>query len=321
VGCCTGPNLVTNGSFESGVTGFSSTYTASPATGPVGPGHYAVVDSGQASAISSSWSVKDPASCSTTGKVLAVNGATGLSGSHTVWSEAIPVVPGKQYRFCANFRNLPQCGFDVKPKIDLRFSSPVNVATSVVINTNPADPCNWVQESRIITIPNGVVLLNAEIVLDETGVGDGNDLAIDDISLQEMTPADPKFMLIDIASSNLTTTTYNLTASPVNGQPLSFFWEVCEVDATGNCLAATQVVNPSQWFVGGANSFPGYHGVNSLLPISSGPGVFVVGKKYQIRYGVFGFCTTFTSSSWYLGYTLSSRKLIVASSVQGLDLQ
>ena len=121
-------------------------------------------------------------------------------------------------------------------------------------------------------------------------------------------------MLINISSSNLATTTYNLTASPVNGQPLSFFWEVCEVDAAGNCLAPTQVVNPSQWFVGGANTFPGYHGVNTLLPISSGPGVFAVGKKYQIRYGVFGFCTTFTSSSWYLGYTLSSRKLIVASS-------
>ena len=257
-GCCPGPNLIVNGDFETGNTGFTSAFTnvANPSTaGAVQPGQYAVTTSGAAAVVSSSWNVQSHTACNTTGKFLVANGSTGLSGSKLVWSQTVAVVPGKEYRFCANFRNLPQCALDVKPNVEIRFSSPPNSTAPFVVATSSSSACDWLQESRSIAIPANTVLLTAEIWLDESAAGDGNDLAIDDISLQEMQKASNSLVQLNLASSNLTLTDYNMTVTPANGQPYSFYWEVCEVDNAGNCIAANQVSNPPQWWTPGANDF------------------------------------------------------------------
>lgn len=161
-----------------------------------------------------------------------------------------------------------------------------------------------------------MILLTTEIWLDETGAGDGNDLAIDDLSLQEMQQAGNSFVQLNIASANMTATTYELTATPANGQPYSYYWEVCEVDGSGNCLPATQVMNPPQWWVLGANNFKGYSGTSTLA--GSNPGLFTIGKKYAIKYGVFGLCTSWTESRWYFSFVYGQSKMRVSSTPEGL---
>ena len=306
-GCCPTPNLITNGGFESGNTGFTSDFTYI-ATGAVMPGQYAVVDSTQASAIASSWNVQNHGSCSASGKVLVVNGATGTTGSRKVWSQTVPVTPLREYRFCANFRNLPQCNLDVNPDVEVRFSVPSTI-TSSSINTNAANGCDWQAETRSVFVPANVTSLTVEIWLDESAAGDGNDLAIDDLSLHEMVKASPGAVLVNIASSNLTTTTYNITATPAP-QTLSYYWEVCEVDSAGNCLTGTQVQNPSAWWIPGANDFKGYVGSGVLGPLTT-PGIFQVGKKYKIVYGVFDPCTSFTASTWYFSFNINTGRVEV----------
>ncbi|MGZ5444845.1 MAG: hypothetical protein ACXW5U_24085 [Thermoanaerobaculia bacterium] len=312
-GCCPGPNLIANGDFESGNSGFTSDYPYVPSPGAVLPGQYAIVNSAQASAVSSAWNVQNHGSCSTTGKVLIVNGETGKSGSRRVWSQTVPVTPGREYRFCASFRNLPQCALDVKPEIEVRFSVPSTV-TSSVVNTNATNGCDWTQETHSVVIPGGVTSLTTEIWLDETGAGDGNDLALDDLSLHEMQKANPNHVLVNIASSNLTTTSYNITATPAP-QTLNYYWEVCEVDSSGICIPATQVQNPSAWWILGANDFKGYAGSSVLGPLGNA-GIFDVGKKYRITYGVFDLCTSFTSSSWYFSFNINTGRVEVEPAVR-----
>lgn len=303
-GCCPGTNLVRNGNFEAGSDGsFVSSYTidGGPFTaGAIVPGELGVISGSEAGAISSSWNAVDASSCSTGGKYLAVNGAIGQGGNKMVWSQSVPVVGGKEYRFCASFKNLPQCGFDVKPRVHVRFFGGTATTAPFPVNT-AGGPCDWTQYQQSVLIPNNSALLTIEIHLDESGAGDGNDLAIDAISLQEMQSANPALVQLNIASANVTATTYELTATPQNGQPLPHYWEVCEVDAAGNCIAATQVVNPPKWFPQGPNNFAGYQqgAFNASL---TAPGTFTIGKRYMVRYGVFSTCTRFTDSRWFFSF-------------------
>lgn len=317
-GCCPGPNLVAGGDFESGTASFTSDYSL-VTTGAVLPGQYALYDSTQIAAVSSLWNVQNQGSCSTTGKVLVVNGSTGKSGPKRVWSQTVAVTPGAEYRFCANFRSLPACTLDVKPKIELRFSSPAGTNVSPTVSTNASNGCDWLQESRSIVIPAGVTTLTSEIWLDETGLGDGNDLAVDNISLQQMQAADPKELLVNITSSNMTAASFNVTATPVHPQTHNFTWEVCEVvPSTGACVAGTQVSNPAPWGTPGAMTFPGYNGTAALSGTAAG--TFAVQKRYKITYSVFGTCTTRSFSTWYFGFSLNAMRVVVSGSPDGLPL-
>lgn len=319
VGCCPGTNLVTGGDFESGIAAFTSDF-ANVASGPIAPGQFALYNSAQAAAVSPQWGVQNQGTCSTSGRVLVVNGATGRSGARRVWSQTVPVTPGAEYRFCANFRNLAACAFDVKPRVELRFSSPASSSGAVTISANGSNACDWVQESRSIVIPAGVTSLTSEIWLDETALGDGNDLAIDNISLQQMQAAAPGQLLVNIASSNMTSTAFNITATPVNPQLHSFSWDVCEVDpATGNCIAGTLVSNPAAWTTPGAMTFPGYVGTGTLSGTSAG--TFSVQKRYRVTYSVFGLCTTRTFSTWYFGFSLNAARVVVSESLEDLTME
>lgn len=317
-GCCPGPNLITGGDFETGNGAFSSVYQ-SVSGGTVLPGQYALLNTAQAASASSTWNVQNQGSCSTSGKTMVVNGSTGKSGSAQVWKQTVNVTPGEEYRFCANFRNLPACAMDVKPKIEIRFSSPPNTTAVSTISANAANACDWIRETRTILIPPGVTTLTTEIWLDETGLGDGNDVAIDNISLHQTQPANPIYTLLNIQSTNVSGSIYNLTATPVQPQIYGYYWEVCEVNTAGNCIASTQVVNPSQWWNLGPNNFSGYNGTNVLAGTAAG--VFDVLKKYKVRYGVFDTCIRFTSSEWYFGFNPQAGQVVFGTSMSELEKQ
>ena len=88
-------NLIVNGDFESGNTGFSSDYTFSP--GNLFPPAVYDVLSDPSSAHFAATSFGDHTSGS--GLMMAVNGAT-LTGL-TVWSQAVTVPPNTDYNFSA----------------------------------------------------------------------------------------------------------------------------------------------------------------------------------------------------------------------------
>jgi hypothetical protein len=294
-GCCPGFNAIVNGNFEAGDKGFASAYAHTADARR--PGEVAVLDAAAATAVASTWNVNDSPPCNH-GRFLVANGATGkMIPSRMIWSETVPVEPGSSYRFCASFRRLPQCAFDVSPEFELRFSSPSDAPTPGV-----PDPCGWQQESRTIRIPEGVTSLTSAIWLSEAGRGDGNDLAVDDISLQETRPAAAKYLEVSIGGSEVVAGLFHVTAMPLQGQPYDFAWAVCEADRRGECVAGTRMAKP-EWQTPGKVDFAGY--------------VFEVGKIYRVTYGVFGFCTSITTRAWYLAAN-QAGEVVVSGAMPGL---
>jgi hypothetical protein len=189
--CCTGTNLFNNGNFEAGNVGFASSYTYQPIAAPnsVIPRQYNIVNSAQAAAISPQWFVEDHTKCinGTNAKFLVVNGRTmQAAGTNSViWDETAPVTPNAEYKFCANVKNLAQCAFDIKPQIRIVITGGTWTTGSSAYQTIniPAGLCNWLQIGGCIKATGQQ--LRVQIFLLESGIGDGNDLALDDISLQK----------------------------------------------------------------------------------------------------------------------------------------
>jgi len=179
--CCEGDNLVENGNFENGATGFTSDYTEDAS---LYPGAYNVSDDASifGASITDHSACVDPTLYADNKDFLLVNGRTTQPAgtSSVIWEQTMQIDFEKTYKFCANFKNMPQCTFDIKPEIRLEVNG--QLYDWITIDTNSDDPCDWLQISECFEGDNDV--LDIKIHLKEDGLGDGNDLAIDDISLQ-----------------------------------------------------------------------------------------------------------------------------------------
>lgn len=294
--CCPGKNLIENGDFNDGNSGFFSSYSYEPniALHSVLQNEYTVTNSTGASEISDCWRVTDAATCDEDGRFMVINGNTCSKSSQIVWSSSVGVEEETDYQFCAFFKNLPNCCFDALPNVTVLISG--QSAISQTINTGP-DPCDWQLLAQTFNSgPNG--FLNISILLDDAPGWDGNDLAIDEISLKEIPQvavAQTFFNpgMAPVIGSNL----FTLNAAPLNpvGDGCDFFWEVCELDASGNCIASTVVINPSSWQTI-PTTFPGYVGTSTLSGTAAG--VFDGNKSYRVVYGVVCECETENRSAW-----------------------
>ncbi len=211
--CCDGKNLVKNPSFEDGNTGFSSQYgyQNTVAANSVIPGQYAILTSANAAAICNKWQLKDHTFCAAgyNSKVLVINGETTQpsNASNIIWQQNVGgLEPGQDYKFCAYMKNFPACCFDVKPKVKVD-ATPGSSSGWVVVDAGTG-ACDWQLVEFSFTATSASV--NLQIFLEETTKGDGNDLAIDDISLQKL----PKStVMISVQNQSITPTSCQITAS------------------------------------------------------------------------------------------------------------
>ena len=316
--CCPGKSLLKNGDFEAGNSAFTSQYAFNAATtaNATVPGQYNIVDSAHALAISPNWVVNDHFACiggTGTSKFMVVNGLTCQSGSKVIWRETVAVAAWQEYRFCANAKHLPQNTFDITPKLEVKFTGvsffgTPNIPPTLVSTGSAA--CSWQLFSGTV-IPTTAGTMTIEIWLDETGLGDGNDLALDDISLQAKPAINPNYVLFGVTPKNITAGQYSVDAMPLNlPSGYGYFWEVTEVNNTNTPIPGTTVTNPSAWWVPFPCDFKGYVGT-SALGLLSNPGVFATNKRYRITFGAWSDCVSWGQSSWYLQYSTALRKLEV----------
>lgn len=287
-GCCDGTNLFPNGTFEDGNTGFVSGYTnqSSFSANSIIPGQYGIGTSLQALAVSPQWDALNHTNCSNKGKFMMVNGRTMTNSSTSVYQQTnIAVDPDKEYTLCYYYKPLPQCAFEVWDDANL---TPVVSGASITANTCDDDTtglCGWKKASYTLT-PSGNSI-NFYLYLSQGGVGDGNDFALDDISLKEkqvMPVAYSKF------TNNPTAVTtfyrsYNATAdfSPL---PAGFdvTWRAVEVDCdTEQEIPGTSMTWTSDPY---ETSYPGYC-CNSG---STSPGKFYENKCYNVYRTVTNCC-------------------------------
>jgi len=318
-------NLVKNPDFTSGNSNFTSDYqyNATAAAGALLPGQYNVTNTDVSNKLCDQWNIKDHTNCTTSGLFMVVNGQTGLTGQKKIWEQTVSVAKDKSLTFCAYFKNLPACCFDVKPKIDVKFSGNTNSdVIGEIIDMDPTSACAWKEVKKYLSSGNNTSI-TITILLNETDRGDGNDLAIDDIALVELPPVPIQYVQFGIPPNKIINNgglTYSMTAEAINPLPASYgdcgvFWEVCELDNANQCINLTKISNPSQWW-GLANynmsiNFAGYEGDDSLGALTS-PGKFDYKKRYRITRGVF--CTCLGWTTWSVDVNTTGNNLVVRDS-------
>ena len=232
-GCCPLPNLINNGDFENPYSplDFSSQYQYSPLT--LLPAQFSIINNTQVSKICSNWNVDDMTStCDGLGNFMVVNGETTqpTNLNNIIWEKTITgIEPGSQYKFCALIKNLPQCCFDVNPKIKIEITPGANLPWTT-ISTNNSDPCDW--QAIELNFTATVNSVNIKLFLEEATLGDGNDLAIDNISLHKLPQSNVAFthelQPINSTTGQLTASINTLTNLDDNlpGQNCKYAWVI-----------------------------------------------------------------------------------------------
>jgi gliding motility-associated-like protein len=167
------PNMVFNGDFSLGNTGFTSNYTYVANAGGGGQGIYGVATT------AISWFEFFP-SCNiehTTGigKMMIIDGSTSNAGNDKVWGQTIAVEPNKIYSFSYWVQTVALGNPASIANIELKING-------IVVRTDlaPSSECSW--SLRTYTW-NSEAATTADIALyNKVFVQQGNDFAIDDIS-------------------------------------------------------------------------------------------------------------------------------------------
>ena len=292
-GCCDeieNDNLVVNGSFEAGNTGFSTgayTYQSSITQGSVTEGMYSVVSGNEASTISNCWNVPDHTSCTTAGHFMVVNGRTHYTGPISpLYSQTINVDANEEYVFCMYYRHLPQCEFDIFDPANLNIQVLGATITGDACEDDE-DHCGWTKVSYSVTPSGSTVTIS--ITLNEAGIGDGNDVAFDDISLRKKQAMTVNYCAFDFASTTLPNGDKNITVTEVNTAPAGFnvVWTVSEIDCnTGVVIGGTTATYTTP----GSTNFPGYGGTT--------PGTFDQNKCYRVTRDVSSCCYVPCQDYW-----------------------
>ncbi len=269
--CCDGENLVKGGNFEDDGTGLAYFLSQYDNNSNLMPGQYQITNSAATfgTAVTDHSYCADPVQYANNNQFMVVNGKTQQTGNAVIYRQNISgLTAGKQYKVCANFKNLPQCTFDILPNVNIEISGAGSSGFGV-ISANPNDPCDWVNREFTFTATGSSTALS--IILDETGNGDGNDLAIDDISITEL--VDPNLNITVQHQGNPQQITASLNSidpsdDHLPGGVCQYDWYVAKVDnysplvidwntfASGNSGGNTTGNGNSPWNL--TTTFPGY---------------------------------------------------------------
>lgn len=165
-------NLIVNGNFESGNTGFTSDYIFSSPNPLQPPGHYTV-----ATAVTNGWWAGCNDHTSGSGNMFIADGANGSNGvaaGSNVWCQTVNVLPNRDYAFSTWLTNLNASGSTSQ----LRFL--INGVQIGDVQNTPLGPCQW---NEFYVLWNSGNNTTANICIAEaSGAQPGNDFALDDIS-------------------------------------------------------------------------------------------------------------------------------------------
>jgi gliding motility-associated-like protein len=170
-GTSTTNNLVTNGSFTLGNTGFTSDYQFITNAGVGG-----VQKAYGINTAANNWFQYFPACTDHTsppnGNFMIVDGSTSNSGNDKVWEQTINVLPNQIYTFSYWLQTI------ATPNLAL-----IDVAINGTIigsATAPATTCSWVQYTY--TWNSGTNTMATIAIYDRLTIQNGNDFGLDDIS-------------------------------------------------------------------------------------------------------------------------------------------
>ncbi len=204
----TNPNLVSNGDFSEGDTGFTTDYMFLPTSNGASNGVYGIVSN------SNIW-YNALASCNDTegtDNFMVIDASTSNGGNDRVWCQTIPVMPGEDFIFSYQSQS-------VSSNNPGRLEVEIN---GILIGTTanlPNRTCTWALNS----IPwNSAGVNVAEICIFNRNTSlDGNDFGLDDIRLtpQTIQCASPVDMMVTVTPA--VTPTFNPIAPICVGEVLT----------------------------------------------------------------------------------------------------
>ncbi|MGB0881708.1 MAG: gliding motility-associated C-terminal domain-containing protein [Vicingaceae bacterium] len=178
-GFTTGNNLIVNGDFEAGNTGFTSDYIEATIIGPWGllsnQGEYTITTSPDL-AHNNFPACGDHTSG--TGNMLVVNGAN--IANQNVWCQTIPVMPNSNYEFSAWVQNY----FQLPANNPAQLSFFINGSQIGTTFSPTSAGCTW---QNFFQLWNSGAATSANICITSQGLAaGGNDFALDDISFSPL---------------------------------------------------------------------------------------------------------------------------------------
>ena len=165
----TSTQLITNGNFSSGNTGFTTDYQFLTVTVPAGAQRtYGIVTN------SNSWfgGFSPCTANGGSGNMMVVDGSNLNGGNDRVWCQTVTVVPGQNYTFSYFIQTVATPN---PANIDVLING-VSIGSALA----PTTSCSWVQ--RTYTWNSGVSTTAQICMYDRTTTTSGNDFALDDIS-------------------------------------------------------------------------------------------------------------------------------------------
>lgn len=242
-----GTNLVVNGNFSAGNTGFSSDYLYSPSSG-FNPGVYTVGNSPVA------WHPQMPSCTDHTGaggngNMMLVNGAEVLNVK--VWTQTVAVQPNTNYAFETWLQHVTS----VNPA-SLQFS--INGVTIGPIFTANNTSCVW---DRFYTTWNSGNNTSATIsIVNQNQIYTGNDFALDDISFSPIIISrDSVKITVDTPLISTSSDSAICTGSSIQintSGALNYQWS--PASGLSNTAISNPLASPSattKYIVTGTNSF------------------------------------------------------------------
>ncbi|MCB0706937.1 MAG: choice-of-anchor L domain-containing protein [Saprospiraceae bacterium] len=183
MGSFQGPDLIENGDFSAGNTGFTSDYNYLPVPAP-GQGNYTVSTSFNWTNFPE-WSALDHTTGSPTGKILVVDGS--FTPGLAAWRENVNITPATDYQFCAYVNNLFFFATNHSdPNIEVWLVDANNNSTFLTSVVLPEAPDLWVKISASWTAPTTIANPYKLEIREAAGVNmqSGNDFAVDDITFR-----------------------------------------------------------------------------------------------------------------------------------------
>jgi len=203
-------NLIANGDFSAGNTGFTTGYIFTPNIEfPGGGGRYDIVTNGLAN---KSWAEQFTDHTTGTGKYMFIDG-NGIPGIK-VWQQNITVTPNTEYVFYAWVRNLSPAG-DINPELNFDINgSNIGGVYKVLANPNPAAK----QWNQFYATWNSGSNTSITISIEDNVVTPRyNDFALDDISFSTLTCTATDSVVIAYKPGNPPTITVPTPAAVCKG--------------------------------------------------------------------------------------------------------
>ncbi len=185
-------NLVTNGDFSAGNTGFSSAYTNVTGPGSLYPTGVYAISTNPLNEHPAAYSFTDHTSGS--GNMMAINGA---STPIDIWCETIPVAANTYYDLSAWFSNWSTDTVSGLPQIVFNING---VPLSSIPFTFVPTPGLWTQFHYLWY--SGSTISATFCIHDQVTIASGNDFAIDDIQLRPVcTATDSIYVALNTAAN------------------------------------------------------------------------------------------------------------------------